>query len=491
MKDDLRPKTEREVRAAIRRGANVVPLVKSLPADTMTPVGAFLALRDKQPAFLLESVEGGERYARYSFLGARPFETLEVADGRLRVTRGGKTRIEEGDPFRAIGEELTRYRALSEPGLPPFTGGAVGHVGYEMIARIEPTTGLKPPVEEPEARLRVFMDVAAFDRLRQRLVLCANVIAEPGIPIAKAYRRAERALAGMEKRLARPVRPRPARSDGALRLKPRLGSRRFMEGVRSLRRAIRDGEIFQAVLSDRFETPLRASAFDVYRRLRALNPSPYLFFIGSEDDALLGASPEMLVRVEGGAIETRPIAGTRPRGKDEEHDRRLERDLLASVKERAEHLMLVDLGRNDVGRVAAPGSVRVPSFMKVERYSHVMHLVSSVRGKLARGKTAWDAFGACFPAGTVTGAPKVRAVQLLSEIERSPRGFYAGAVVYRDFQGNLDSAIAIRSVAIRGKGAKRKAIVQAGAGVVADSRPAAELAEIRAKARAALEALGG
>ena len=490
MKNDLKTKTEREVRAALRRGANVVPLVKTLPADTMTPVGAFLALRGKEPGFLLESVEGGERYARYSFLGAEPFETLEVKDGQLHVRRGKKERVVAGCPFDAIEAELNRFHALPEPGLPPFTGGAVGHMSYETIARLEPTTGLKPPTEEPEARLRVFADVAAFDRLRQRLVLCANVIVEPGTSVSKAYRRAERALASMEARLAKPGRiPRRSPSGAKLKLKAQLGSKKFMDGVRTLKQAIREGEIFQAVLSDRFETPLQASAFDVYRRLRALNPSPYLFFIGSEDDALLGASPEMLVRVEDGKIETRPIAGTRPRGSDEEQDRKLERDLLSSVKERAEHLMLVDLGRNDVGRVAAPGSVRVPSYMKVERYSHVMHLVSSVRGKLARGKSAWDAFGACFPAGTVTGAPKVRAIQLVSEIERAPRGFYAGAVVYRDFQGNLDSAITIRSVAVRGKGKKRKAIIQAGAGVVADSRPAAELAEIRAKAQATLEAL--
>lgn len=491
MNEHLKPKSLKEVRAALRRGANVVPLVLSLPADTTTPVAAFLALRGKEPGFLLESVEGGERYARYSFLGAEPFETLTVSGGVLRVRRGASERTVEGCPFEALGRELARFKALPEPGLPPFTGGAVGHLSYETAARLEPTTGLTPPEDEPEARMRIYADAAAFDRLRQRLVLCANVIVEPGVPVEAAYRRAQRALARMRARLERPpAAPKSVlRGPARLALKARLGPKRFLDGVRALKRSILDGDIFQAVLSDRFETPLRASAFDVYRRLRALNPSPYLFYIGSEDDALLGASPEMLVRVQNGEVETRPIAGTRPRGTDEERDKRFERDLLASVKERAEHLMLVDLGRNDVGRVAAAGSVRVPSFMKVERYSHVMHLVSSVRGRLRPGCSAWDAFGACFPAGTVSGAPKVRAIQLLSKIERAPRGFYAGAVVYRDFQGNLDSAIAIRSMAIRGKGAQRRAIVQAGAGIVADSRPEAELAEIRAKARAALEAL--
>ncbi|MFH1723371.1 MAG: chorismate-binding protein [Elusimicrobiota bacterium] len=483
-------KTERQVRAALRGGANVVPLVRELPADMTTPVAAFLRLaRPGEPAFLLESVEGGERYARYSFLGARPFETISVANGAARVRRAGRDIPLGGCPFRALGQRLGRYRASHEPGLPRFCGGAVGFVGYEMIRHLEPTVALRPP-EGDEARLMLFADVAAFDRLRQRMLLISNVVADGSVPVGRAYRKACDALDRMERRLSRPLAPeRPGRPAPPRRPKAALGQAAFLEGVRRLKGRIRAGDIFQAVLSDRFEVPLRAEPFEVYRKLRAINPSPYMFFMGTADEALLGASPEMLVRVEDRVVETQPIAGTRPRGADEEEDSKNERDLLASVKERAEHLMLVDLGRNDVGRVARPGSVRVPSFMRVERFSHVMHLVSSVRGRLRRGCSAWDAFGACFPAGTVTGAPKIRAMQLVNEIEPVPRGFYAGAVLYHDFQGNLDSAIAIRSLMVRGKGRSRAAVVQAGAGIVADSRPVAELREIRAKSRAMFEAI--
>jgi len=488
-------KSLKDVRAALRRGANVVPLVREFQSDTLTPVAAFLRLaRPAEPSFLLESVEGGERLARYSFLGARPFETLTVVRGEVRCVRGRETLRLPGCPFRTLGERLERYRALPEPGLPRFCGGAVGFVGYEMIRHLEPTVRLDPP-PGPEARLAVFGSVVAFDRLRHRLLLISNVIAEAGVPLTRAYRAADDELDRMELRLRRPqpaerASPPAAGAPGRPSLpRPRLGARAFMDGVRRLKEDIRAGEIFQAVFSDRFDVPVRCSSFEVYRRLRSINPSPYMFYIGSDDDAVLGTSPEMLVRVEGRMAETRPIAGTRPRGASEEDDRRLERSLLASVKERAEHVMLVDLGRNDLGRVAQPGSVHVPSLMQVERYSHVMHIVSSVRAKLRRGASPWDAFAACFPAGTVSGAPKIRAMQLVAALEREPRGLYAGAVVYRDFRGNLDSCIAIRSVSISGRGGERRACVQAGAGIVADSRPAAELSEIRAKAGATLQAI--
>ncbi|MCP4617399.1 MAG: anthranilate synthase component I, partial [Bradyrhizobium sp.] len=386
---------------------------------------------------------------------------------------------------------LQRYRALPEPGLPPFCGGAVGHVGYEMVRHLEPSCGLPAP-DGVETRLSVFGDVAAFDQVRHRLLLIANVLKPERGSLRTAYRRAQDALDFMELRITRAAaaggkrRKAPRRASRPLSL---LGPRAFQAGVRQLKSRIRAGDIFQAVLSERFDVPLRCGPFDVYRRLRTINPSPYMFYIGHDTDAVLGASPETLVRIENGRVETRPIAGTRPRGADAEEDLRFERQLLASVKERAEHLMLVDLGRNDVGRIARPGSVIVPSFMQVERYSHVMHIVSSVQGRLRRGATSWEAFAACFPAGTVSGAPKIRAMQLLGEIEPEPRGLYAGAVVYHDFHGNLDSAIAIRSLSAQGSGASRRARVQAGAGIVADSRPAAELREVRAKAGAMLEAI--
>ncbi|MFH2202655.1 MAG: chorismate-binding protein [Elusimicrobiota bacterium] len=481
-----------QVAAAVRRGATVVPLLRELPADTLTPVAAFLRLpRPGERSFLLESVEGGERTARYSFLGARPFEELTVRDGIARFRRGSAEGELPGCPFMALGQRLQKYHALPEPGLPPFCGGAVGHMGYEMVRHLEPSCGLRRP-GGVEARLSIFGDVAAFDQVRHRLLLIANVIKPERGPLRTAYRRAQDALDSMEQRITRGPAANGNRRTAARRgLRPRnlLGPRAFCDGVRRLKRSIREGDIFQAVLSERFDVPLRCGPFDVYRRLRTINPSPYMFYIGHDADAILGASPETLVRIENGRVETRPIAGTRPRGADEEEDIRFERQLLTSVKERAEHLMLVDLGRNDVGRIARPGTVTVPTFMQVERYSHVMHIVSSVQGRLRRGATSWEAFAACFPAGTVSGAPKIRAMQLLGEIEPEPRGLYAGAVVYHDFHGNLDSAIAIRSLSARGRGAARRARVQAGAGIVADSRPAAELREVRAKAGAMLEAI--
>ncbi len=482
----------KDVRSALRRGATAVPLVREIPADTLTPVAAFLRLAGpKERAFLLESVEGGEQTARYSFLGVRPFETLTVEGGAARYRNGSAEGSLPGCPFRALGDRLRRYRSLPEPGLPPFCGGAVGHVGYEMIRHLEPSCGLTPP-EGPEAKLMLFGDVAAFDQVRHRLLLISNVLYTGEGSLQRAYRRAQDTLDEMEARIKRPEKIKTTKPHRKRKInKPiaTMGRAAFLSNVRKLKSHIRAGDIFQAVLSDRFDIPLKARAFDVYRSLRTINPSPYMFFIGSEDDAVLGASPEMLVRVANGRVETRPIAGTRPRGANAAQDRTLERQLLASAKERAEHLMLVDLGRNDVGRIARPGSVEVPSFMQVERYSHVMHIVSSVQGKLRRGASPWDAFAACFPAGTVSGAPKIRAIQLLAGIEPEPRGLYAGAVVYHDFHGNLDSAIAIRSVSVSGRGASRTASVQAGAGIVADSRPEAELREIRAKAGAMLEAI--
>ncbi len=487
-------KTLSEVRRELLGGVNVVSLTRELPADTLTPVAAYLRLAEgRTPSFLLESVEGGESIARYSFLGTRPFETLTVRRGAvLRRTEDGSERVLAGHPFRTLGDVLDGYRARPSPGLPPFRGGAVGTLGYEMIRHLEPTVRLREP-DGPEAEILMFRNVAAFDHVRQTVLLIANVVLEPRRPVSRAYRAACDALDEMEDRLRAPWSEARRRTVPAPR-RPHapslaMGRAAYLDGVDRLKRRIRAGDIFQAVLAERFELPLRPAPLAVYRALRSVNPSPYMFLVGTEDDAVLGASPEMLVRVQGDAIETRPIAGTRPRGATEADDGRLERRLLASAKERAEHVMLVDLGRNDVGRVCRPGTVHVPSFMRVERYSHVMHLVSSVRGRLRRGVSAWDALGACFPAGTVSGAPKIRAMQLLSEIEPAPRGPYAGAVLYRDFGGNLDSAIAIRSMVVRRRGRERVARVQAGAGIVADSEPAREYEEVLDKSRAIREAI--
>ncbi|MBI3505920.1 MAG: chorismate-binding protein [Proteobacteria bacterium] len=486
-------KTLKDVERALRRGTNVTPLVREIPADTVTPVAAFLRLADrKSPSFLLESVEGGERLARYSFLGTRPFETLLVRDGAAlsRDASGRQTPL-PGNPFMALGRRLAQFKAAPEPGLPRFTGGAVGTIGYEMVRHLEPSVRLRAG-EGPEAKLFLFKNLVAFDHVRHRMLLIANVERRSGVSLGRAYRQACVALDEMEARLSKPGPERPLASGGSaagLEPKAALGKAAFKAGVERLKGNIRAGDIFQVVLSDRFEVPLKSEPFAVYRSLRAINPSPYMFYVGDSNEAALGASPEMLVRVENGIVETRPIAGTRPRGRDEEEDRRHEKNLLASVKERAEHVMLVDLGRNDVGRVSRPGTVEVPAYGHVERYSHVMHLVSSVRGKLKPGMTPWDAFAACFPAGTVSGAPKIRAMQLLSELEPVARGLYAGAVVYSGFTGSLDSAIAIRSLSVLRSGGRRVARFQAGAGIVADSRPEREHDEILNKSRAMREAI--
>ena len=410
----------------------------------------------------------------------------------MALDESGRKTMLPGNPFLALGQRLARFRAANEPGLPRFCGGAVGTLNYEMIRHLEPSVSLAVS-EGPEAQLLVFKNLVAFDHVRHRMLLIANVAAQPQTSLAKSYGKACQALDEMQEKLRQPTREPSLRlapeNRRALAPKAALGRAAFIKGVKRFKAHIRAGDIFQGVLSDRFELPLRSEPFSVYRALRAINPSPYMFFVGNSQEAALGASPEMLVRVENGAVEIRPIAGTRPRGKTEQEDLSFERHLLASVKERAEHVMLVDLGRNDVGRVSRPGSVKVSSYMQVERYSHVMHLVSSVSGRLKRGVSAWEAFAACFPAGTVTGAPKIRAMQIIAQNEPAPRGLYAGAVVYCGFGGNLDSAIAIRSLSVRRSGQGRRASFQAGAGIVADSRPKREHAELTNKSRALREAI--
>ncbi|MEK9145099.1 MAG: chorismate-binding protein, partial [Elusimicrobiota bacterium] len=358
----------------------MAPLVLEVPADTWTPVAAFLRLtRPGEPSFLLESVEGGEHMARYSFLGSGPFETLVVENGSARRIREDGTLVPlPGNPFLALGRRIRDFASAPAPGLPRFCGGAVGTLDYSMVRHLEPTARI-PARPGAEARLMLFGNVVAFDHLRHRMLLIANVIREDGSSADSAYRKARRALDAMRERLFRPFPALKPRRPGPRAGAPRFPSgpaaaRAFLVGAAGLKRHIRAGDIFQAVLSSRADIPVAAPPFSVYRALRALNPSPYMFFVDYGRETALGASPEMLVRVEGGTVEARPIAGTRPRGGSEEADDRLEKSLLSSVKEKAEHLMLVDLGRNDVGRVSQAGSVRVPSFMKVERYSHVMHL---------------------------------------------------------------------------------------------------------------------
>jgi anthranilate synthase component I len=454
-------------------GGGLVPVYREVPGDLSTPVSAFLGLSARSPrAFLLESVVGGERIARYSFIGRDPVETVEVrgrGDDLL-----GAIRVRLGRP------------AAEVPGLPRLTGGAVGYLSYDAVRLFERIPDRHKPDGLPLASFSFYRSLVAFDHARQRIVLVAD--AEPGS--RAAFERAQDVLDGFEADLRGPRPPAPppsARRGGELD----EGGDFFADGagyrqsVRTAQDYIAAGDIFQVVLSRRRTVECPCDPFTVYRALRMVNPSPYMYFLKDGDRAVAGASPEMLVRVEGRRAETRPIAGTRPRGPSAEEDERLGQELLADEKERAEHVMLVDLGRNDLGRVCRFRSVSVPEFMAVEHYSHVMHIVSSVTGELAEGKDALDALAATFPAGTLSGAPKIRAMEIIDELEPDRRGLYGGAVGYLDLRGNLDFCITIRTVVLEGG----RAVVQAGGGIVADSDPENERRETEAKAAAMREAL--
>ncbi|HWP84473.1 MAG TPA: anthranilate synthase component I [Terriglobia bacterium] len=488
----------------------------TVPADLLTPVSAYLKLtgpsagrsqgRDAY-SFLLESVEGGENVARYTYLGFAPslvlrywIDTPESATsaprGRLELLAEGKWRAVDGEFLTVARNLLAEHRPAAAPDLPPFTAGAVGYFGYDLVSQWEPVP--LPPHgaakdRMPDAVLLFTSTVLVFDHVTHQIWIICNVRCTEGAgpaELRRAYARAENNIARIEKRLAGPlalpeIAPTSGRQQRAPVFRSNFTKEQFLERVRRAQRHIHAGDIFQVVLSQRLEAKLRAAPFDVYRALRRVNPAPYLFFLHLGEDFVLGSSPEMLVKVTGQEIEYRPIAGTRPRGAEVAEDQRLERELLADEKERAEHVMLVDLGRNDIGRVAKFGSVRVANLMFVERYSHVMHLVSSLRGELRPELDAWDALLACFPAGTVTGAPKVRAMQIIAELEPDRRGLYAGSVLYFDHTGNLNSCIAIRTIVIR----KGKATVQVGAGIVADSTPEREFEETLNKGKAMLQAI--
>jgi anthranilate synthase component 1 len=476
--------------ARLAQDATLVPVVRSIHADLLTPVSAYLAVTAGEPnAFLLESVEGGEKLARYTFLGARPYMVLRAAGDEITIVRGRKQEKRRGSVFEVLRQLLGEHRPAQVPGAPPFTAGAVGYVSYDTVRQLERLPQrARQDVDVPGCLLMFFDRLLAFDHVRHQIHIIAAADVRGG-DLKRAYQRATRDIAQIEKRLAAGLKRldfRAAAAPGARPPAPRssVSHGKFLASVRRAQEYIAAGDIFQVVLSQRLEFPLRAAPFAVYRALRALNPSPYMYFLRMGGLHVLGSSPEMLVRVTGRKIEYRPIAGTRPRGASDAEDAALERELLADEKERAEHVMLVDLGRNDVGRVSEYGSVRVRDLMYVERYSHVMHLVSAIEGKLRGGLDALDAFASCFPAGTLTGAPKVRAMQIIEELEPVRRGIYGGSVLYADFSGNLDSCIAIRTMVVKGK----KAYVQAGAGIVADSDPEKEFEECRNKARALVRA---
>jgi anthranilate synthase component 1 len=464
-----------------------VPVCREIMADLLTPVSAFLKIAEHSDyAFLLESVEGGEHVGRYSFLGKDPFLVLRGRAGHTTIEEAG-VESARNEPFiDVLRGMMAEFQAPIVPDLPRFTGGAVGYLDYDTAEWFEPAVKLDSALPDREqAGFMVFDTVLAFDHVKHRILAIANARVRAGEDLRALYEFAAAKIdfleRELERNLSRPER-RPAASFGVTANQTR---ETFESSVRRIQEDIAAGEIYQAVISQRFDATTTATPFDVYRALRHINPSPYMYFIRMGRDAIVGASPEMLVRVEGSHVETHPIAGTRRRGANEEEDQRLADELRRNEKERAEHVMLVDLGRNDIGRVAEVGSVRVPQYMTLERYSHVMHLVSRVEGKLAKDRDRLDALVATFPAGTLTGAPKIRAMQIVGGLEPTRRGLYGGAVGYLDFAGNLDFCIAIRTITMRGTSAN----VQAGAGIVADSDPAAEYEETRDKARALIQAL--
>ncbi len=481
------PVPDRKAFLELARTHTLVPLCRALSADMETPVTAFLRLAADEPeCFLLESVEGGEKIGRYTFIGIRPYRKIVARGTSIETTERGRTRKSTGDVFQVLKEALSGHTPARLPGLPPFTAGAVGFFSYDAVRLIERLPSrAKDELKTPDACLMFFDEVLAFDRLRQEmlLIVTADVRAQkPQLAYADAMKRLDR----LTKRLARPLpRIEQKRTRGALKIEPRTRKRDFLKAVEKTREYIAAGDIFQAVLSQRFDVKPGVDPFSIYRSLRVVNPSPYMYFLRTGDMHIAGSSPELLVKVNQQRVDYRPIAGTRPRGRDEEEDQRIAAELLADEKERSEHVMLVDLGRNDVGRVSEYGSVSVKELMTVERYSHVMHIVSAIEGRLRPELHAIDAFRACFPAGTLSGAPKVRAMEIIEELEPARRGLYGGSVFYADFSGNLDSCIAIRTLVLKGK----QGHIQAGAGIVADSVAEKELEECENKARAVIRAI--
>jgi anthranilate synthase component I len=487
---------------ALAKGHTLVPVYRTLTADLETPVSAFLrAAWPEQECFLLESVEGGEQVGRYTFIGVNPYKRIVARGRQIDVSEGGRTARIEGDIFAVLRDSLGGHKPARIAGLPPFTAGAVGFFAYDAVRQIERLPSrAKDELGIPDACLLFFDQVLAFDHVRKQIWMIATADVTLASP-ETAYKDAVKRLEALEKRLTKPIPKLPAqRASKPVRVRCRTSKKNFLAAVERTKEYIAAGDIFQAVLSQRLDVSTGMDSFQVYRSLRTVNPSPYMYFLRFTPDGplgslkksrpsntieLAGSSPELLVRVHDRKVEYRPIAGTRPRGDSEEEDKRLEEEMMHDEKERAEHVMLVDLGRNDVGRVSEFGSVKVDRLMFVERYSHVMHIVSSIEGKLKPDLTAVDALRACFPAGTLSGAPKVRAMEIIEELEPARRGTYGGAVLYADFSGNLDSCIAIRSLLTTGG----KGYVQAGAGIVADSVPALEHEESLNKAQAVIRAI--
>jgi anthranilate synthase component I len=483
----------REFQRLAKQG-NLIPVYDVFNADLLTPVSAYLRIaQGARYSFLLESVEGGEKIARYTFAGSHPEELFRYANGACVMESADRIVWEERDPISFLRERVERFRPVRIPGLPPLVAGAIGYFSYDMVRLIERLPKrLRDDIGLYDAMLMFYQGLIAFDHVQHRLWIVRNVFTEgSGGSLQSKYNAAVREIRKTRRLLEQPVAAeRPERSSNtkkhaALNVKSNFHRAEYLAIVRKAKQYIRAGDIFQVVLSQRFSAKTKAEPFEIYRKLRALNPSPYLFYLQLNDVAVVGSSPEMLVKVQGREVFYRPIAGTRRRGKDEAEDQRLEKEMLSSEKERAEHIMLVDLGRNDLGRVCEYGTVKVEKLLTVERYSHVMHIVSSLHGHLREDVDCFDALMACFPAGTVSGAPKVRAMEIIEEFERTRRGIYAGGILYLDFAGNLDSCIALRTMVVK----NGVAHVQAGGGIVADSTPQGEYQESINKSKALFTAL--
>ena len=474
-------------------GGNLIPVYREIFADLETPVSAFKKVDDGGDVFLFESVEQGENWGRYSFIGINPVLVFKSKGNQIEIIQDGASTTVEGEPIEHLRQILSLFQPVRTEGLPRFYGGLVGYFSYDMVRFFEnlPQTSERD-VDFYDCFFVVPETVLVFDNVSHTIKVIANVFVRDGEALT-AYDRAAEKIDRVVDRLKSPLSrdqadeslPPSASSGTAAGFTSNFSRDEFLSATRKIKAYIRDGDVIQTVLSQRFETKLDVDPFDIYRALRVINPSPYMFYLRLEDTILAGSSPEILVRADHGQVMVRPIAGTRHRGRDEREDKELEKDLLADPKERAEHVMLVDLGRNDIGRVARTGSVTVDELMAVERYSHVMHIVSNVSGILQDGEDSFSALKACFPAGTLSGAPKVRAMEIIEELEPNRRGIYGGSVGYFSFSGNMDMCIAIRTMVIKGD----RVFAQAGAGIVADSVPESEYEETVNKSRALFKAI--
>ncbi len=467
---------------------NLIPVYKEIFVDMDTPVSAFKKVDYGGTAFLFESVEGGEKWGRYSFIGIDPKVIFKSKANRVEIIENGKSELLEGDPVELLKRLLKRFKPVYTEGLPRFYGGAVGYLGYDVVRFFEDLPELaERDIDFSDSFFMIPDTLLIFDNLSHKVKIVANLYSGEGDKEA-LYKKAVQRIDDVIEKLKTPLYQEDTLREvkkGDVGFKSNIDKASFIDAVNRAKSYIRKGDIIQVVLSQRLNAPLDADPFNIYRALRVINPSPYMFFLRFEDTVLVGSSPEILVRLEGDKIVTRPIAGTRPRGKDEDEDSALQRELLNDPKEIAEHIMLVDLGRNDVGRVARSGSVQVDELMGIERYSHVMHIVSNVTGTLKEGEDAFSVLRACFPAGTLSGAPKVRAMEIIEELEPNRRGVYGGAVGYFGFSGDMDMCITIRTIVIKDD----NIYVQAGAGIVADSVPETEFEETLNKAGGMLKAV--